>query len=110
MAELRLPDRFRDLEPLAEHWALPTEAERHAKRLNSTIVELRALYDALFPRIEDILGYLSEFEVDKLTPEGQHLLRLAFALAEIGPAIELYGVPEVPDGFDSRRFIAAPGQ
>ncbi|HVN91595.1 MAG TPA: hypothetical protein VMT61_17415 [Candidatus Binataceae bacterium] len=110
MPKMRLPDQFRDLEPLAAGWSLATEAERHAKRMNSTIEELRAFYDALMPRIEDVLGYLSEFQVGSLTPEGRNLLHLAFSLAEIGPAVELYGMPEVPDGFDSRRFIPAPGQ
>jgi hypothetical protein len=110
MLEVTLPDRFRDLEPIARVWALRTEAERHAKRLASTIDELRALYDVLFPRIDDMLAYLSEFPLESLTPEGDRLLRLAFALAEIGPAVELYGQPEVPDGYDSRRFIPADGQ
>jgi hypothetical protein len=110
MREPRLPDRFRDLEPLAETWALPTEAERHARRLASSIADLRAFYDAIFPRIDDVLAYLSEFQLESLTPQGQCLLELAFSLAEIGPAVELYGQPEVPDGFDSRRFVPAPGQ
>jgi hypothetical protein len=110
MPELRLPDRFRDLEPIAAVWALPTEAERHARRLAGTIAELRALYDQLFPRIEDILAYLSEFALDSLTPEGQHLLHLTFALAEIAPAVELYGQVTVPDGYDSRRFLPVAGQ
>ena len=110
MQETRLPDLFRDLEPLVVAWALPTEAERHAKRLSCTIGELRAFYSAIFPRIDDILGYLSEFQTDGLTQEGQCLLHLAFTLAEVAPAVELYGQPEVPDGYDSRRFVPAHGQ
>jgi hypothetical protein len=110
MSDARLPDHFRDLEPLASVWILPTEAERHAKRLASTIAELRALYDALMPRLDEMLAYLSEFQLDNLTPEGRNLLSLACSLAEIGPAVELYGQPEVPDGYDSRRFIPATGQ
>jgi len=105
-----LPERFHDLETLAAGWALPTEAERHARRLASTIDELRAFYEAMLPRIEDMLAYLSEFPVDNLTPEGRNLLNLALSLAEIAPAVELFGQPEVPDGYDSRRFIPAPGQ
>jgi len=110
MQEARLPNGFDDLEPLAERWALPTEAERHAKRLASTIAELRAFYDAIFKRIDDVLAYLSEFQLESLTPGGQRLLHLAFSLAEIAPAVELYGQPEVPDGYDSRRFVPAQGQ
>ena len=110
MSEARLPERFRDLETFAVVWALPTEAERHAQRLASTIEELRNLYDLLLPRIEDILAYLSEFQVESLTPEGRHLLNFALALAEIAPAVELFGQPTVPDGYDSRRFIPGEGQ
>jgi hypothetical protein len=110
MPEVKLPDRFRDLEPIAEGWALRTEAERHARRLASTIEELRAVYDALIPRIDDMLAYLSEFPLESLGPQGDRLLHLAFALAEVGPAVELYGQPEVPNGYDSRRFIPADGQ
>jgi hypothetical protein len=108
--ELRLPDQFHDLEPLAAAWALSTETERHARRLSSGIEELRAFYDAIFPRIVDVLAYLSEFPLEGLTPEAQRLLHLAFSLAEIAPAVELYGQPEVPDGYDSRRFVPADGQ
>jgi hypothetical protein len=110
MSDVRLPDQFRDLEPLARTWSLPTETERHAKRLASNIAELRALYDALLPRIEEVLAYLSAFQLDNLPPEGCTLLSLACSLAEIGPAVELYGQPAVPDGYDSRRFIPAEGQ
>jgi hypothetical protein len=110
MSDVRLPDQFRDLEPLASTWTLPTEAERHARRLASNIAELRALYDALMPRIDDVLAYLSEFTVESLTPEGRNLLCLAFSLAEVSPAVELFGQPEVPAGYDSRRFIPAEGQ
>ena len=44
----QLPPDFADLEPFAD-WALPTEAERYAKRLASTMAELQAFYDAAFP-------------------------------------------------------------
>jgi hypothetical protein len=110
MPDARLPDQFPDLEPLARIWAIPTESERHTRRLSSNIEELRAFYDAMMLRIDDILAYLSEFQLESLTPEGRNLLHLACSLAEVGPAVELYGQPEVPDGYDSRRFIPAEGQ
>ena len=110
MSKIQLPDQFRDLEALASTWSLSTEAERHAKRLTSSIAELRAVYDALMPRIHDVLAYLSEFQLENLTPEGRNLFYLTCSLAEIGPAVELFGQPEVPAGYDSRRFIPAEGQ
>jgi len=48
----RLPAAFTELEPFAD-WALPTERERYAKRLASTMDELQAFYDAALPRLED---------------------------------------------------------
>jgi hypothetical protein len=110
MPEARLPERFRDLEPLAATWAMPTEAARHTRRLESSFDELQAFYDKLLPRIDDMLSYLSEFQVEALSPEGELLLNFALALAEIAPAVELFGQSEVPNGYDSRRFIARQGQ
>jgi len=110
MSDGRLPDQFREFEPIASRWTLPTEAERHARRLASNMEELRKLYDALMPRLEDVLAYLSEFQLENLTPEGRNLLYLVCSLAEIGPAVELFGQPEVPAGYDSRRFIPGQGQ
>ena len=43
-----LPPAFADLEPFAA-WCLPTEAERYAKRLASSMDELQAFYDAGLP-------------------------------------------------------------
>ena len=74
-----LPEQFRDLQSWAQVWALRTEAKRHARRLESTIDELRAFYDAMMPRIDDILVYLSEFPLENLTPESDRLLLLTFA-------------------------------
>ena len=110
MSDARLPEQFRDLEALGDVWILPTEGERHARRLTSNIAELRAFYDALMPRIDDVLAYLSEFQLENLTSEGRNLFYLACSLAEIGPAVELFGQPEVLAGYDSRRFIPAEGQ
>jgi len=58
--------------------------------------------------IDDILAYLGEFQLESLTTEIRNRLYLACSLAKIAPAVELYGQPEVPSGYDSRRFI--PGE
>ncbi len=105
MESKRLPEAFRELEPFTAAWALPKESQRHAQRLASSIDELRALYDAVASRLEAILAYLNDFPLDHLSPEAQNLLNLTLSLAEITPAVELFGQPEVPDAFDSRRFV-----
>lgn len=105
MESKRLPAAFRDLEPFAAAWALPKESQRHAQRLASSMDELRAFYDAVVPRLEAILTYLNDFALDHLSREAENLLNLTLSLAEITPAVELFGQSEVPDAFDSRRFV-----
>lgn len=55
-----LPTEFADLEPFAQ-WCLPTEPERYAKRLSSSMTEMKAFYDAITPRAEEALTYCDKF-------------------------------------------------
>ena len=57
------PADFADLEPFAG-WALPTEKERYAKRMASTMDELQAFYDAAFPVLERSVDYLKGVAYD----------------------------------------------
>ena len=59
-----LPAEFADLEPFAPTWCLPTEPERWAQRLASTMEEMQAFYDACFPRAEEAIQYCDRFELD----------------------------------------------
>jgi hypothetical protein len=99
-----LPDDFVDLEQFIE-WSLPTERERNAKRLASSMDEITKLYEALVPRTEGILEYLDRFELDQLPEREQRLLDLTLALAEVANAVELFKSPAVKDGFDPKRLI-----
>ena len=38
-------------------WCLPTEPERYAKRLDSTMAEMQEFYDAAIARLEDAIAY-----------------------------------------------------
>ena len=53
-----LPEQFRDLAPFLE-WALATEPERSAKRQASPMEEINAFYQAIFPRMKDMLPFLA---------------------------------------------------
>lgn len=102
--EHRLPGPFRDLEPYLA-WALESEDERVARRLASTIEELRAFYDAMMPRIESIAEYLNQFALDEMPGDARRLLHLAFSWTEIASAVEIYRQPRVLNGLDPRRFV-----
>src|SRR5262245_13150899 len=102
MSHRVLPDPFTDLEPFVNTWALATETERNQKRLTSPMTEIQAFYDAMMPRMEAVLTYLSQFsfergpeEVKTLPEETRRLLYLALSVAEVAPAVELYKQPGV---------------
>ena len=92
----QLPPEFADLEPFAD-WALPTERERYAKRLSSTMDELHAFYDAAFPRLEDAAVYLEQLPLDALPEDATRLLQLCYSLINVSFPIEAWRQPRVPD-------------
>lgn len=91
-----LPAEFADLEPFAE-WALPSESERYAKRLASTMVELRRFYDAAFPRLADAAKYLDTLPLHDLPDDATRLLHLCYSLINVSFPIEAWHQPRVPD-------------
>jgi len=109
MAEPQLPEQFRELELFLD-WSLATERERTAKRQSSNMSQIRSFYDAMVPRLEEILNLLAKYPPDNPPPEVQGLFLMTLALAEIAPAVENFGQPTVIDGFDFARFIPAQGQ
>jgi len=99
-----LPAAFADLQPLADRYALPTERERHTERLKGPFEDLKALYDAVLPRLDAIHVHLKQYPWPDLPPAEQSLLNLALALMEVSLAVESHGQPTVPFGFDHTRF------
>ncbi len=93
-----LPPEFEDLAGFA-NWALPTETQRQRKRLASSMDDMQRVYTALSGRIDAILEHLNGFDLHDLPEAEQNLLNLAFALAEVSFAVEVYGQPEVTNSF-----------
>ncbi len=91
-----LPSEFADLEPYVD-WALPTEPERYAKRLASTMPEIQAFYDAALPRLADAATYLDQFELNALPEDALRLLHLCYSLINISFPVEAWGQARVPD-------------
>jgi hypothetical protein len=90
------PGAFADLEPFAS-WALPSERERYARRLSSSMDDLQALYDTAFPRLEAMLDYLDGFELRALPDDASRLLWLCYSLVNISFPVEVWRQPRVPD-------------
>jgi hypothetical protein len=103
-----LPPEFADLEPFAD-WALPSEFNRYAKRLESTMDELQAFYDAAFPRLEDGTEYLKGVALDGISEADQNLLWLFSALVTVSFPVEVWRQPRVPEsGASSIDVVVEP--
>jgi hypothetical protein len=103
-----LPAQFSDLEPFSG-WCLATEGERYAKRLSSSMDEMQVFYDAVFPRLEEILAFLDALELDSLPDDAHQLLLMTYSLVNVSFPVEVWGQARVPDsGAASMDAIVAP--
>jgi hypothetical protein len=95
MSDAFLPAEFADLEPWVARWCLPTEPERWARRLESSMDEMQAFYDAFFPRAEEAIAYCDRFPLDDLPADAERLLQLLHSLLMVSYAVEVWKQPEV---------------
>jgi hypothetical protein len=104
----QLPPDFADLEPFAE-WALPTERERYAKRLSSSMAELQSFYDAALPRLEDAAAHLERLPLDALPADATRLLQLCYSLINVSFPVDAWRQPRVPDsGSSTLALVVEP--
>src|SRR5699024_7457657 len=99
--DAKLPSAFAELEAFAETWCLATETERFDQRLASTIPEMRAFYDAFFPRLEEAIDYCDKYPLDELPDEALNLLHLIYSLVVVAMAVEIMGQPAPVDAADA---------
>jgi hypothetical protein len=97
-----LPPEFSDLEPWAATWCLATEPERWARRLASSMDEMRAFYAAFFPRAESAIAWCDRFPLDDMPADAERLLQLLHSLLMVSYAVEVWKQPEVVNGGSAR--------
>jgi hypothetical protein len=91
------PEQFAALEPYAG-WALQSERDSYAKRLDSSIDELQEFYDAAFALIVQAREHLQSVPYDKnMSDEDKHLMWLYCALSTVSFPVEVWRQPRVPD-------------
>ena len=95
-APKELPEQFADLAPFTD-WIFDTWRPRYEKRLASTMEEMQAFYDAILPRMADIIEYANSFDINDLPDDVRNLLLLTFAFCEASFPIEAWRQPRVPD-------------
>ena len=92
----QLPAEFAELEHLVPEWAIEDGHQRYVKRVNSTMQELQAFYDQVFPQAEAAVAYLNEFDYQQPLPEDAANLRnLLYSLITVSLAVELWKQPRV---------------
>ena len=105
-----LPSPFAALEAFVADWALPTEDQRSRRRWACGPDDFQAFYDAMLPRLDEVLAHLDQYALDDIPADARRLFRLGLAFAEMAAHIELYGgATKVPNSFDQSRFIATHG-
>jgi hypothetical protein len=91
-----LPAEFWQLEHLVAEWAIEDGHERYVKRVNSSMEEIQAFYDEIFPHAEEAVAYIDKFDYSEPLPDDVANLRnLLFSLITISLAVELWKQPRV---------------
>jgi hypothetical protein len=107
MSIISLPAEFDDLTPWAS-WSLALMDERRDRRVNSSMDDIDAFYNAVLPRMTAILVHLADTPLDGMDPKSQALMNMALSLAEVAPAVEQFGEPTISLGYDVTRFSQGP--
>lgn len=103
-----LPAAYRELQPFVVDWALETEGERLKKLIATSIEDLRAFYDAMFPHAAAIRDDLSACKLDSLTGEEKTLFFLLMTFVEVAHPIELnWNETDIDDAFPLERMTIA---
>lgn len=91
-----LPEPFTDLEHLVPGWAIESGHQRYLKRIGSSMEELQAFYDEMFPRGREAIDYIDRFDYGQPLPEEVANLRnLVYSLITVAMAVEVWKQPRV---------------
>lgn len=103
-----LPPEFADLERFSE-WCLASEPERYQKRLNSSMQEMQAFYDAITPRAEEAIAYCDKFPLDDMPDDVLNLMHLLYSMIMVSFPVECWKQPRIPDsGASTLDCVAEP--
>jgi hypothetical protein len=86
---MTLPAAFAGLEAFVPEWALASERERYLKLHATTLPQLKAFYDAMLPRMDEVMAFLKTQPLEGMAPEAENLYRLAMTFAETAHPLDL---------------------
>ena len=91
---MNTPD-FSDLSGFIGTWGLETAPERLNNRSTANLSEMQAFYDAVTPRLEEIIEFLNQFPVNEIPEEFRPIANMALAVCEVDDAINLWKLSEL---------------
>ena len=103
VAETPLPEEFADLAPWLD-WALEPERARTEKRQASSMAEIRAFYDAVLPRLEEMIRYLEDYRDGDMSAPQHRLYLISLSLVEVANLVELYKRREAVEACNPLRY------
>ena len=104
MVEPLLPEDFADLLPFLD-WSLETERARIEKKAETPMHDIRAFYDAMMARLDEILRYLEGCFGQDMPAPAHRLYLMSLSLVEVATLVELYKRREAVKACDPRRFV-----
>ena len=116
MADLDLPTKFHDLAKWGPEWSLDTEKARHFKRVYSDLATVERFFDAVNPRMDEIIGYLNTLNTidpKQLGPADRNLYYLAATCIEMSHPIDMkWRGTDIDDKVPSERlhFVDVAGR
>ena len=91
-----LPPDFSGLAHLVPEWAIENGHARYVKRVNTSMDQIQAFYDEVFPYAEEAVAYIDKFDYAEPLPEDVANLRnLLYSLITVSLAVELWKQPRV---------------
>ena len=116
MADLELPAKFKDLAHWGAEWSLDSEKARHFKRVYSDFATVKGFFDAVNPRMDEIIGYLNTLNTidpKQLETADRNLYYLAATCIEMSHPIDMkWRGTDIDDKFPSERlhFVEVAGR
>ncbi len=103
-----LPEQFKAFEPWVAQWSIAHEGGRFHKRVSSELADLNSFVEALFPRIDEIVGFLNGLPThhpDSLKPEERRLFDLALMWMEASIPSDLdWDGNDIEDAWPAERL------
>ena len=102
------PKEFADLEAAGAPWSIGSDNECYRRCAGSSMEDMEAFYDAVFPRAHEILAYCDRFDVRNPPEEMRVLMSMLYSLIVVSSAVEAWKRARVSGSAVRPAGITAP--